>query len=115
MTQDHKGERVTPTNILKLVSSVGVTRAARAIGVSTTTVQTARKKNIATKVVETSAAGVLSNMAAHDIVPPTPHKLSTSAVEAAPATVIVLLEVEKDRLPLVEKFARAIAAELIAA
>lgn len=135
MTQlgKHRGETVPPVNILKLVSTLGVTGASRAIGVSTTTIQTARKKNEASKVIEIAAAGVLTGIAngilngkgLSEAAPKPTHVAAGEVLNPPPARapmvphisghVVFLLEAPREKVVLLEHFAKAIGAQLIAA
>lgn len=135
MTQlgKHRGETVPPVNILKLVGTLGVTGASRAIGVSTTTIQTARKKNEASKVIEIAAAGVLTgiangilngkglagaptkptHVAAGEVLNPSPAKAPIH--QPAVGSVVFLVEAPREKVTLLEYFAKSIGAQLIAA
>lgn len=127
----HRGETVPPVNILKLVSTLGVTGASRAIGVSTTTIQTARKKNEASKVIEIAAAGVLTGIAngilnGKGMMEPAPKPTHVAAGEVlnppkaavhlpAAGSVVFLVEAPRDKVTLLEYFAKSIGAQLMAA
>lgn len=137
MTQlgKHRGETVPPKHILKLVSTLGVTGAARAIGVSTTTIQTARKKGEASKVIEIAAAGILTGIAngilngkgmsaepvpkqapiatSGEVLNPLPTRATLP--QATAGNVVFVLEAPRDKAVLVEHFAKAIGAFLNAA
>jgi hypothetical protein len=71
-----KGETVIPIATLALVQKIGVTRASKEIGVSTTTLHKARKGNIVSKVVEIAAESALAHLGDH------PGKRSMSTPEA---------------------------------
>lgn len=95
-SQRNKGEVVTAEDTLRLMSTVGPSRAARYLGVSTTTLHKARNSHEVSKVIEVASAGVLRALSAE----PVKH-LDT-----------VILEVEHHKMPLVEKFAEMVHGKL---
>lgn len=104
-----KGETALPTETLKLVKRVGVTRAHTMLGVSTTTLHKARRSGEVSRVVEIAAKGVLPTLQEGK-------KIETLASKPHDGdTVVVLLDVRRDKLAAVQKLAAALGAELIAA
>ena len=97
MPNRNKGEVVPAEDTLRLMTVVGPSRAARSLGVSTTTLHKARNTHEVSKVIEVAAAGVLRGLNAE----PT-KRLDT-----------FMLEVESHKAPLVEKFAEMLHAKLI--
>lgn len=95
-SQRNKGEVVPAEDTLRLMTTVGPSRAARYLGVSTTTLHKARNSQEVSKVIEVASAGVLRGLSAE----PTKH-LDT-----------FILEVEHHKTPLVEKFAEMVSARL---
>lgn len=117
MQTQHRGTFVAPDNTMKLMHSLGATRAADVLGVSTTLLYTARQKREVSKVVEVAAAGALkaplSRLAAND---PKPELTPPAAVPKAPAAepvVLVLIEVAESKVPVVEKLAKALRAPML--
>lgn len=112
-----KGETVIPTATLALVQKIGVTRASKEIGVSTTTLHKARKGNIVSKVVEIAAESALAHLGDH------PGKRSVATGPIAPAaiaspdgrTALIVMEVPTDKVDMVQKFSIHLGAKLIAA
>lgn len=110
-----KGETVTPINTLTLISRLGVTRAHRELGVSTTTLHKARKSNVVSKVVEIAATAALANLGQPAKAAPQPFTQSTGSGKVAGADHIVfLISVERSKEQMVREFARMLGAELIA-
>lgn len=106
-----KGETVTPTNTLLLIQRIGVTRAHRELGVSTTTLHKARKSGVVSRVVEIAASAALSNLGAiaQPTGPmPTPEPDKFGAAEKA----MFLVSVSRDKAALFEQFARTLGAEI---
>jgi hypothetical protein len=111
-----KGETVSPTNTLLLIDRIGVTRAHREIGVSTTTLHKARKSGVVSRVVEIAAAAALQNLGApaRATAPqpftqtPPPDKFTQ------PDRAVFLISVERTKEQMVREFARMLGAELIA-
>lgn len=108
-----KGETTAPLNTLALVQKLGVTRASKELGVSTTTLHKARKGNIVSKVVEIAATHALEHLgkvpaaAALAHVPPAPAVTSFDGT-----TTLFLLEVPAAKAPMVERFAQHLGAKL---
>lgn len=106
-----KGETVTPTNTLLLISRLGVTRAHRELGVSTTTLHKARKSNIVSKVVEIAAGAALSHLGEQARAP-------AAKLDGAPRSsgnrVVFLIAVDRAKEQMVREFARMLDAELVA-
>lgn len=111
-----KGETVVPSATLALVQKVGVTRASKEIGVSTTTLHKARKGGIVSKVVEIAAARALEHLGDHPgATPPAARLASIPAPPPQGDTILFLLEVSPDKAAMVEKFAQHLGAKLMAA
>jgi hypothetical protein len=113
-----KGETTTPTNTLALVQKIGVTRASKELGVSTTTLHKARKSNVVSKVVEIAATFALEHLG------DTPRSASLALPPSMPmapvmsadgTTTLFLLEVSADKAAMVQKFAQHLGAKLMAA
>lgn len=112
-----KGETVVPNATLALVQKIGVTRASKEIGVSTTTLHKARKGNVVSKVVEIAAERALEHLGDH------PGKRSVVTGPIAPAaitspdgrTALIVMEVPADKVDMVQKFSLHLGAKLIAA
>lgn len=108
-----KGETALPTSTLALVQKIGVTRAAKETGTSTTTLHKARKAGVISKVVELAAAHALEHLGD---VRAKPQLSSRSKPDLKrEATSLFLLEVTSDKAGIVEKMAEALGAELVAA
>ncbi len=114
-----KGERVSPVHTLELVKALGTTRAADALGVSTSLLHAARRQKRVSRVVEIAAEGRLRS--------PVDNKTETMReVEAreplhltkptakSNGHVLILLDVPVDRRVIVEQVAKAIGAEFLA-
>lgn len=101
-----RGETMKPNAVFKLIDTVGASRAARLLGVSTTTLQTARHKGEISKVIEIAAAGLLRDIVTAG---------GSSAARQPVATAVFLLEVREDQVPAVEMFAKAFQATLVSA
>lgn len=119
-TQEHtsrsRGETIEPKATAELVMRDGVTRAARALGVSTTTLHKARNANEVSKVVEVAAAGLLGYNAAE------PRSFSPRAIARQVPnlnpqldTTLYLIEVPADRAEIVEQFAEKLGAHVLKA
>lgn len=109
-----KGETALPVHTLALLGKVGVTRAAKEIGTSTTTLHKARKTNVVSKVVEVAAGNVLEHLgdvATHIA----EHRTLPKVKPTGRPDAMFLLSVSADKAPLVEQFAKALRAEIIAA
>lgn len=112
-----KGETVTPVATLALVQKIGVTRASKEIGVSTTTLHKARKSNVVSKVVEIAAESALTHLGDH------PGKRSVAQgpvaadaiISANGRTALIVMEVPTDKVEMVQKFSIHLGAKLIAA
>lgn len=114
-----KGETTSPVNTLALVAKIGVTRASKELGVSTTTLHKARKGNVVSKVVEIAATFAMEHLG------DTPRAASLAKVPAPPFppaiisaagdTALIVMEVPVDKAPMVQKFAEHLGAKLIAA
>lgn len=117
-TARSRGEVAVPKATADLVIRDGVTKAARALGVSTTTLHKARVSNEVSKVVEVAAAGLLGYNSSTE-------RRSFSSSEAtvrqvpnlntALDTELFLVEVPADKAPLVEKFAEMVHATILRA
>lgn len=89
-----KGETVRPSATLQLMDDIGPTKAARALGVSTTLLYKARRENTVSRVVEAAASGKVQPQA----VSRTPHD--------EPALLIV--EIPMDKQDLLARVAQAL-------
>lgn len=110
-----KGETATPTNVLNLMDKIGVTKAAKEIGTSTTTLHKARQNGIVSKTVEVAAKAVLEHLGDAATLPapraitPADRVHTTGPVSATRAgdggepTVIVLLEIPQSKEPMLRK------------
>lgn len=106
VSTERKGETATPDATLKLIEALGITRAARLIGTSTTTLHKARKQGIVSKVVEVAATAKLNELSM-----PLSKDLATSS---APRK-LYLAEVDQDKSEMAEKLLKALGAEFIVA
>lgn len=115
MHANHRGQFVAPENTLALMDTLGASRAARALGVSTTLLYTARKDNAVSKVVEVAAAGALNGAVGVTLAPkPTASKLSVEMATAeAPPVRVVLLEVAEAKLPIIQRLAKSLGAPIL--
>lgn len=118
-----RGETTTPYNLAQLVGRDGTTRAAKALGVSTTTIHKARTTGEVSKVVEVAAAGLLKYAAATQ--PHRPDEARTfeprAVVHEVPNrnpsldTKLYLIEVPEAKGAIVERFAEALGAHVLSA
>lgn len=113
MHANHRGQFVTPTKTLALMDTLGASRAARAIGVSTTLLYTARKENEVSKVVEVAAEGALNGTVGVTLAPKATVAPTKPAAETPPAVRVVLLEVAENKLPMVQKLAKSLGAPIL--
>ena len=104
-----KGETAKPVKLLQLIETMGVTRTARHLGISTTTIHKARRHNIVSRVIEIAAANVLRELLGEA----DGEAVSKAAASSEEATVSYLLIVARSKADVVEKFAKAIAATLV--
>lgn len=113
-TERVKGEVVRPTATLKVIEQMGVTRAARAIGTSTTTLHKARKSGaVVSRVIEVAAQSLLREAPA-ELTNSKPVKLEKlHAVPREP--VLMLLEVPSDKARIVERLCKALGAKFVEA
>lgn len=107
-----KGETALPVQTLALLGKIGVTRAAKEIGTSTTTLHKARKNNVVSKVVEIAAGNVLEHLG--DVTAPA-IRIATARAQRPRQEALFLISVSPDKAPVVEAFAKALHAELVAA
>lgn len=107
-----KGETALPTATLALVGKIGVTRASKEIGTSTTTLHKARKAGVVSKVVEVAAAHALEHLGD---VTAAPLRIAARREQRPRQDAMFLLSVSADKAPLVEQFAKALHAELVSA
>jgi hypothetical protein len=108
-----KGDVTDPIKTIQLIDAVGVSRASRSLGVSTTTLHKARKPGAkVSRVIEVAAAGALREIGGE----PISAELATF-VASVPrsATKAFLLEVDADKASTVEQFAKMVHGKLIAA
>lgn len=100
-----KGEFVTPQAILALMEQEGPTRAAKELGVSTTTLFKARRGGQVSRVYEVAAAAILG--------------LKMPAREAAPARVakvereLLMFEVPKEKEDIIRRAVRSLGGEVV--
>jgi hypothetical protein len=115
-----KGETVVPTNTLLLISRIGVTRAHRELGVSTTTLHKARQSGVVSKVVEIAATAALSHLgdtarAPVRVTEPQPFTQTTPPDRiTAAGRAVFLISVEQSKAHMVMEFARMLDAEVVA-
>lgn len=108
-----KGEIVAPVKTLQLMDILNVSRTARELGVSTTTLHKAKKSNMVSRVIEVAAEGKLREI--------TQQATGESGGHSAPATMqrgqteVFLLEVDRSKRDMVVKFAEMMGGKLIAA
>jgi hypothetical protein len=96
-----KGEVVTPDRLLQLIDAVGVTRSAKLLGVSTTTLHKARKPGaVCSRVHEVAADGAL-------------RALGHNEPRQPDATHLVLMEYDAAKDGLVAQFSQMIGAKLL--
>lgn len=107
-----KGETALPVAVLSVVGKLGVTRASKEIGTSTTTLHKARKNNVVSKVVEIAAAHVLEHLGD---VTAAPIRIAANRNERPRKEAMFLISVAVDKAPIVEQMAKALGAELVAA
>lgn len=107
-----KGETAQPVSVLAVVSKLGVTRASKEIGTSTTTLHKARKNNVVSRVVEIAASHVLEHLGD---VAAAPLRIATHRNERGRKEALFLIAVSQDKAPIVEQMAKALGAELVAA
>lgn len=96
-----KGEATEANDTLKLLQFLGVTKAARALGVSTTTLHKARNEGVVSKVIEVAAGAVLSD---------------TPNIKMTPdERLLILIEAPKSRAAVVERVLKALNVEFTTA
>jgi hypothetical protein len=126
-SKDQKSESrratVPPVKVLELMNVMGPGRAARALGVSTTTLYSGRNRGYVSKVLEVAADGALRSSVAR-LAKPAPMVGTAPAkpaevTEPAPRptrpdpTVICLVEVHKSKAHLIAEVAKALGAEYL--
>lgn len=111
-----KGETVNPTNTLLLIERIGVTRAHRELGVSTTTLHKARKSGVVSRVVEIAATAALQHLGSPvRAASPQPFTQSASPDRFTQEDrAVFLISVDRTKENMVREFARMLGAELIA-
>lgn len=97
-----KGETVQPKRTLALLETVGVSKASRALGVSTTTLHKARKLGLVSKVIEVAADGELQRIGGRQ------------PAHQAPVVDLLLLEIDHAKRPIVERLVRAQGGTIVA-
>lgn len=116
-TKQRRGEAVEPAMTLRLMEAVGVSRAARMMGTTTTTLHRARNLNAISKVYEVAAAGELRTLGSPDGATETyraPGMAAHKPTAATPRdTAIFIMEVPSDRVPMAEQFASMVGAKLL--
>lgn len=108
-SQHHRRNTVPPVHLAQLMSTIGPTRAAQQLGVSTTMLHKARKENEVTRVVEVAAESILGHLPN-----PAPVKVARSAAPPPPDAMF-LIAVSRDKAPVIEKMAEILGAELVSA
>jgi hypothetical protein len=106
-----KGDATEPVETLNLMRHLGVTRASRLLGVSTTTLYHARTTGLVSRVIEVAAGGAMRSIAMQR--PPAKLGVQEKPAPSTVQTVVVLLEVEATQVPVVERFAKALNAPLL--
>lgn len=106
-----KGETVAPTNTLLLVQRVGVTRAHRELGVSTTTLHKARKQGVVSRVVEIAATATLAQLGKPAEAAPQPFA-PKQVSHAAGETVMLLVSADPAKAAAIQDFASRLGAEV---
>ncbi len=113
VTPHRKGETVAPTNTRALIAGIGVTRASRLLGVSTTTLHKARKNTVVSKVIEVGAEAAMKafaanagNLAAQGIV------ITHNGVKD---TQLLLIEATPEKCELLGRVAKLLGAETVSA
>lgn len=112
-TERVKGEVVRPTATLKVIEQMGVTRAARAIGTSTTTLHKARKSGaVVSRVIEVAAQSLLREAPTE----PNSKPVKLEKLHVVPSEpVLMLLEVPSDKARIVERLCKALGAKFVEA
>src|SRR6185437_15480642 len=108
LTERTKGETEKPVKLLQLIEMMGITRAARQLGISTTTIHKARRHNVVSRVIEIAAANVL-----RDLVGKADGDTPKPAGKSDDATISYLMIVARSKAGVVEQFAKAINATLV--
>jgi hypothetical protein len=110
-----KGETAQPVNVLKLIDKVGVTKAAKDIGTSTTTLHKARENGLVSKPIEVAAGAILGHLG--DVATsPAPRQIApvervhvtqpvaaTRQGDAGEPTVVVLIEIPVSKEPVLRQ------------
>lgn len=110
-----KGETVKPVATMALVQKVGVTRASKEIGVSTTTLHKARKSGVVSKVVEIAAEHAMAHLGDHPGATKTSRQAAPAIISHSGDTALIVMEVPTEKAAMVQKFAEHLGAKLIAA
>ena len=111
---------VAPDKTLMLMKSLGPTRAAQALGVSTTTLYKARATGEVSKVLEIAAEGALSGTLSHSLArtvtepeapaPAAPEAVKWPSVAIKEPMALCLVEVPRAKLSMIERLAKALGA-----
>jgi uncharacterized protein (DUF4415 family) len=120
-----KLERRVPTvkavHILKLRDQIGVTRAAKELGTSTTTVHRARREGVVSEIWENRAKQVLENLqagvstSAPAPAPRAPRAAASRRSDGTAPKELAVLRIDPDKREMLEQFVRAIGGEFITA
>lgn len=108
-----KGETASPAAAMALVDKIGVTRAAKEIGTSTTTLHKARKAGVISKVVEVAASHALEHLGDVQTAPIAVSRPTNGGRKPEPT--LLLIEVAADKAPAIRRVAEALGAEIIQA
>lgn len=103
-----KGEFVPPKAVLHLMEQFGPTKAAKQLGVSTTTLYKARRGGEVSRVYEVAASGILGQPAAK----PARTALQTEVV-AHEERALLLVEVPKEKVSLVRRTIAVLGGEVM--
>src|SRR5438105_1411697 len=104
VTGRQKGEAVKPAATLKLIEKLGVTKAARELGVSPTLLHNARRKDVVSRVVEVASLSLLKSPGTENGTV-TPEVTRPSKHEQP---VLMLLEAPPDKARIIERLCKAL-------
>lgn len=113
-----KGETAEPVNVLNLMEKIGVTKAAKETGTSTTTLHKARQNGIVSKTIEVAARSVLDHLgdsgtltaprpvtAQPTLTQPITPRTQRTVPNTEEATTVVLMEIPTSREALLRRVA----------
>lgn len=106
-----KGETVPPIKTLQLMAAIGVSKTARTLGVSTTTLHKARNHNLVSRVIEVASAGALREIGAGEATGMASPAMTDG--EARRGKAAIVLEVDPSQEPALDSFAKAIGARVV--